>query len=104
MRYTSSPQEIRHLVDIHGKMGVWGIRHITLTDGQKITGLITASKCGNNGFPQTAYYGEVTIMTLQNEKWNIDLMDISDVFDVTDKMLSEFEKAGLVEFVDLPKS
>jgi len=104
MRYTSTPQEIRHLVDVNEKIGLWGIRHITLTNGQKYIGLITGSKCGNNGVPHSAYYGEVTILTLDNKQINIDLLDIKSVFDVTDNVLSEFEKAGLVKIVDLPAS
>ena len=84
-------------------MGVWGIRHVTLLDGRQFTGLITANKFGSNGTPRTAYYGEVSILTLNNEVWDIDLLDIANVFDVTDKLLGDFEKAGLVEFVDFPK-
>ena len=103
MRYTSTHQEINHLIRIHEMIGMWGVRHITLLDGRQFTGLISSNKCGNNGIPPTAYYGEVSIFTLKNETWDINLLDIASVLDVTDKFLGDFEKAGLIEFVDFSK-
>ena len=105
MRWTNSHEEIKHLVSIQNELtnaienGF--LINVTLSDNRIFEGFLSNQSSGNNGISFSSFYGNLTLLTLDNNKFEIDLLDIKCIINSTTKdKVKEYEKAGIITIVD----
>lgn len=107
MRWTENNDEIRHLVSIQEELftalSAGHLIEVTISNGRTFEGLLSNQSSGNNGVPVSSFYGNLTLTRLNNQKVEIDLLDVKKITNVTTKeKLLEYEQAGIITIVDYP--
>lgn len=99
-RWTSTPQEDKHISEISLQVPVAGIGEIMLSNGRIVEGVIREMQNGNNAGEggRWQYYGEVTIETKTRERISIDYLDIKSARSAwTEQKGEEYEGLGLIQ-------
>jgi hypothetical protein len=109
MRWTNGHAEIKHLVSIQNELtnaiGNGFLIKITLLDGRIFEGFLSNQSSGNNGISFSSFYANLTLLTLDNNKFEIDLLDIKNIVNSTTKdKVKEYEEAGIITIVDYSNS
>ncbi len=98
LKYTSDSEGIKKL----RREIPDGVIEITLLNDESYIGVVIGERAGNNAFEALKtgnwkYYGGITLLSIKNEKIDIDKLDIKKIIERPDKkddMLSTMEKMG----------
>ena len=102
-RYTSNPEEIEHLVKMQERP-FGGVIEVALKNGAKYYGIELGSRGGNNGREALVsgkwkYYGTATLLTVNEEKVELDLLDVASITEAPqykDAMIEILKKMGML--------
>lgn len=111
VRWTQSPQDIRHIIeineDLYAALKRGFIIKVVLNNGMEVEGLLSAHRSGNNASatnPVTSYYSEITLKLLSGDSTTIDLLSIRSIVNATSRdKLRQYEEAGIITIAEFPE-
>lgn len=105
MKYTQNNEEIKHLNSIQKQIKdaveEGFLIRVTLLDERIFEGILSEQSSGKNGVSSSNFYENLSLITLDKQKLQIDLLNIKKVVNATtQEKINEYDKAGVITLVD----